>query len=423
MVRIIIKDIVDEIYQDYKYASMLIAMPTCTWKCLREKNLPLDICQNSKICKLNDIEVSNFEIIERFKNNINTKAIIFAGLEPMDSFDDVLSFVDEIRSRDDINSNDSHIVIYTGYNEDEVEEKIFQLEKYRNIFVKFGRYVPDSKPKFDKVLGVELASENQYAIKLKQRCIICDIKKDNVKSLNGKNYCKKHYNHMYRYGKIVDRTIYDGNEFSFDDDLCYIQLYDKKCNPTTKCIIDKRNYEKIKDFKWYERKPTKGRTTYCVTKSIKSSNSIAIQDVILDNLDENFSPIKKYDHINNEGLDNRECNLRAVTHQQNAMNIKAKANNNTGVNGVAIYLRDSVPKWNSTIMYNYKGIHLYRGTSFDDAVLARLRGEIEYFCEHSNNYNVETENFELIYVSKDDNKNTHIILSKSGEIIMFEKED
>ena len=36
-----------------------------------------------------------------------------------------------------------------------------------NIIIKFGRFIPDQKSTFDSVLGVELASQNQYALPLK----------------------------------------------------------------------------------------------------------------------------------------------------------------------------------------------------------------------------------------------------------------
>ena len=37
------------------------------------------------------------------------------------------------------------------------------LELYENIIVKFGRYVPNQLPHYDNVLGIKLASDNQYA--------------------------------------------------------------------------------------------------------------------------------------------------------------------------------------------------------------------------------------------------------------------
>ena len=41
-----------------------------------------------------------------------------------------------------------------------------QLKTYKNIILKVGRYLPDYEKHFDEVLGVELASPNQYGIKI-----------------------------------------------------------------------------------------------------------------------------------------------------------------------------------------------------------------------------------------------------------------
>ena len=45
------------------------------------------------------------------------------------------------------------------YHTDEIEE----LERCENIIVKYGRYIPDQEKHYDEVLGVYLASNNQYA--------------------------------------------------------------------------------------------------------------------------------------------------------------------------------------------------------------------------------------------------------------------
>ena len=59
---------------------------------------------------------------------------------------------------------------YIGYTEDELqdrddfqEDKILWLQQYKNIVIKFGRFIPNQEHHFDEVLGVELASPNQYA--------------------------------------------------------------------------------------------------------------------------------------------------------------------------------------------------------------------------------------------------------------------
>ena len=37
------------------------------------------------------------------------------------------------------------------------------LYDYKNIIIKYGRYIPNQTPHRDEVLGVNLASDNQYA--------------------------------------------------------------------------------------------------------------------------------------------------------------------------------------------------------------------------------------------------------------------
>ena len=89
------------------------------------------------------------------------ESIVFGGLEPMLQFQELISFIDKFRkiSEDDI-------VIYTGYYKTEVEKEIEILKKYKNIIIKFGRYIPNRKSRYDEVLGVTLASDNQYAEKI-----------------------------------------------------------------------------------------------------------------------------------------------------------------------------------------------------------------------------------------------------------------
>ena len=57
-------------------------------------------------------------------------------------------------------------IIYTGYNKEEVKDYIDKLLNYDNIYIKFGRYVPGNQPHYDEVLGVYLASDNQYGEKI-----------------------------------------------------------------------------------------------------------------------------------------------------------------------------------------------------------------------------------------------------------------
>lgn len=127
----------------------------CTFKCGE------GYCQNSELAKAPIIEMNINNLVDRYINNPITEAVVMQGLEPFDSWNDLKSFIHELREY----CNDD-IVIYTGYNKNEIIEKINELSKYTNIIVKFGRYIPNQEKHFDDLLGVYLASNNQYAEKV-----------------------------------------------------------------------------------------------------------------------------------------------------------------------------------------------------------------------------------------------------------------
>lgn len=157
----LIKEIQDETFQDYKEVSMLIVTCFCDWKCCIEAGN--DICQNSSLASKKNIEISNKVICKRYLQNKITKAIIFGGLEPMLQFEDMYDIIDKLRNK--YHSNDE-VIIYTGYTESEISEKIELLSKFSNIIIKVGRFLPTLESKYDDILGIKLASSNQYAIKI-----------------------------------------------------------------------------------------------------------------------------------------------------------------------------------------------------------------------------------------------------------------
>lgn len=144
-------------FVNYKKPSMFIGFPTCNWKCERECGRS-GMCQNAALAKEPNVHISVVEVAERYFANSITSAIVCGGLEPMDSWEDLLALVAYIRY-----FVPDEIVIYTGYKEEEIQDKLALLRLYENTIVKFGRFIPDNEPHFDEVLGVNLASDNQYA--------------------------------------------------------------------------------------------------------------------------------------------------------------------------------------------------------------------------------------------------------------------
>lgn len=154
-----IKGIIDEDTVNYKKICMTIEFPRCTFKCDKECGQP--VCQNGALATSPDISISIDRLVERYINNPITEAIVYQGLEPLDTWEDVLELTDAFRQQ-----TDDDIVIYTGYTKCEIRDKVEELKKYKNIVMKYGRYVPNEKTHYDKVLGVDLASDNQFAEKI-----------------------------------------------------------------------------------------------------------------------------------------------------------------------------------------------------------------------------------------------------------------
>lgn len=162
----LLRGLIDEDIVNYRKISMYLAFPYCSFKCDKECGEP--VCQNSSLARTQAIEIAPETICERYMNNPITSAIVCAGLEPFDSKFDLLSLVDCLRHKYECNDE---IIIYTGYTEEELSnpengEQNFLFEsiiKYSNIIIKFGRFIPNQEPHFDEVLGVKLASSNQYA--------------------------------------------------------------------------------------------------------------------------------------------------------------------------------------------------------------------------------------------------------------------
>ena len=152
----LIKDILDIDFINYKKASMVISFPRCNWKC--EKECGMQVCQNGALARVPDIDIDVDIIVKKYLDNPITKAVVCGGLEPFDSWSDLLLFIEKFREK-----SQDDIVIYTGYYKEEIADKIDILKRYGNIIIKFGRFLPNREKHYDEVLGVELASPNQHA--------------------------------------------------------------------------------------------------------------------------------------------------------------------------------------------------------------------------------------------------------------------
>ena len=146
-----------EVFQDYKKSALLFSTCFCDWKCCIENP---SICQNQKIVRQENIELSFSEVLNMVNHSF-TDAVIFGGLEPLLQADEVVQCIHYLRQ----NGVSKDIVIYTGYYLEEIDDNT--LKHLSGCILKCGRFIPDRPNRYDEVLGVTLVSDNQYGIYLK----------------------------------------------------------------------------------------------------------------------------------------------------------------------------------------------------------------------------------------------------------------
>jgi hypothetical protein len=128
-------------------------------------------------------------------------------------------------------------------------------------------------------------------------------------------------------------------QYEIQDDITYIYLYQRNGNKHT-LIIDTFNLEKVITFnhKWHVAWH-RGTNDYYVRATIylgtdgkgKSKNKLYyLHKFLLEDIE-----CQHIDHINNNTMDNRMCNLRASYQRENTRNRKgANSNNKSGYRNV-----------------------------------------------------------------------------------------
>ena len=137
-------------------------------------------------------------------------------------------------------------------------------------------------------------------------------------------------------------------------------------------FFDLEDYDKIKDYCW-----NKTKKGYIVAGMLKperdkTNKSVVSLHVLVMGEKEGYV----VDHRNRKKNDCRKENLRYATHTENCRNISVAKDNSTGIIGV---MRRKNNKYRSRIRVNGKLIDLGTYSNIEDAIIARLRGEKEYF--------------------------------------------
>lgn len=140
-------------------------------------------------------------------------------------------------------------------------------------------------------------------------------------------------------------------------------------NTNTPFYFDKEDYEKIKEYAWRD-----NGYGYIISSCREKDKKIMMHRLIMP-CEESYV----IDHINHNPADNRKINLRICTQQENSFNKAIPKNNTSGCVGVILI---SSNKWNARIRKDGKCIYLGNYSTFEEAVAARKKAEVELFGEY-----------------------------------------
>ena len=135
-------------------------------------------------------------------------------------------------------------------------------------------------------------------------------------------------------------------------------------------IFDKEDYDLVKDYTWL-----------CSSAGYVMNHKYNGPSISFTRLITNCPVNMVVDHINHNTLDNRKCNLRICTPQQNMFNKKARGISNR--NG----------KYEAFITVNYQYIYLGIYNTEEEALKARKEAEVKYFGEFVYREEMEVLNY------------------------------
>lgn len=133
-------------------------------------------------------------------------------------------------------------------------------------------------------------------------------------------------------------------------------------------LIDLEDFEKVSRYRWH-------KTTGYMKNTHKNCMMHRYILGLVGNKEARYKI--EVDHINRNRLDNRKCNLRIISKQDNMKNKSTYTNNKSGIPGVKWNKNNN--KWQVQINHNKKRIHLGMFDDLEKAKEAREKAEKKYF--------------------------------------------
>lgn len=231
------------------------------------------------------------------------------------------------------------------------DESIVNFEPYI-LPVKNGNNLPK---------GITMISENRYRLHIYKNAKMIHIGYfETVEEAN-----KIRLEKLKEYKEIDLKNHYEKPIKLNKDNQCIIELFNKNKIKTGETIVDEDIYYELTKYTW--RLSSFG---YVINNTCGNLHRHIL----------NYSGQDVVDHINSNPLDNRKCNLRIVTQQQNTMNKSAQKNGSSKYIGVRFHKKSN--KWESNIYVNNKNKYLGLYETEIEAAKARDSATKEYFGEY-----------------------------------------
>lgn len=147
-------------------------------------------------------------------------------------------------------------------------------------------------------------------------------------------------------------------------------------------FVSSEDYDYIKLQKWHSAKNKKGISRYA-TRHVKKEENIETQKIlmhryiIINRMGITIPKGYDIDHINENGFDNRRCNLRISNRSGNMMNTGLRSTNISNYMGVDY--REDRKKYRARIKRNYEETHLGHFDSPEEAAITHDRAAMKLF--------------------------------------------
>lgn len=145
-------------------------------------------------------------------------------------------------------------------------------------------------------------------------------------------------------------------------------------NTNVEFYFDLEDYDKIKNYCWFENIRTTGYHALVTRLHGKEDKVVTMAGLL---------GMKNFDHIDRNPMNNRKENLRKATALENARNASLYKNNSSGITGV--YYCNTTKRWVALIYYrsleDKKKTETHHFLEKEDAIRCRLQMEHDYYGE------------------------------------------